>query len=218
MTRLLTLMLLLGAFISRPQQVSAQIVADFNTRLMVNPDCVPLTSSIHYIVHDLSTGPVKKWTWLSNSPAVSISMASPNAPIITIDVHKGEIPASFLLTLIASGDEGSDTITKTIAAGFHFAPLPNPHPMRYVEGCAPFSVAFTHKSSSIHSSNRIASFSWEFGFDDQTSTEEAPEFVYTTPGTYYARLIVTDENGCSGGGNWEDPKIKIVVRPEGQCN
>lgn len=218
MTRLLTLMLLLGASISIPQLADAQIVADFSTRLMVNPACVSLTASTHFMVRDLSTGPVKKWNWFANSPAVTISMATPNAPIITVEAHKGEVPETFLLTLIASGDEGSDTVSKTITAGFHFAPLPNPHPMRFVEGCAPLSVEFTAKASSVHGDDMIAAYEWDFGENGQTITDVGTIHAYTTPGTYMARLIVTDKTGCSGGGDWQDPVIKILVKGAEACN
>lgn len=56
------------------------------------------------------------------------------------------------------------------------------------EGCAPFSVSFTHQGS--------GDAFWEFG-DGTTSTDPNPNHTYTTPGTYTVRQIVIDSGSCN---------------------
>jgi PKD repeat protein len=59
-------------------------------------------------------------------------------------------------------------------------------------GASPLSVTFTPtvKLSSGH----VTSYSWSFG-DGQTSTQTLPSHVYKSPGSYTARLIITDNYG-----------------------
>ncbi|MGZ5242791.1 MAG: PKD domain-containing protein [Bacteroidia bacterium] len=57
------------------------------------------------------------------------------------------------------------------------------------QGCLPFKIAFTDASENA------VSWKWNFG-DGNTSTEQNPEFVYTTPGKFYVTLITKDSTGC----------------------
>jgi hypothetical protein len=54
------------------------------------------------------------------------------------------------------------------------------------------SVVFTDASTS---SNPIISWMWNFG-DSQTSTSQNPTHTYSTSGTYYVCLTMTDNHGC----------------------
>ncbi len=59
-------------------------------------------------------------------------------------------------------------------------------------GTAPLSVDFVDLSTD--SDGYIVSWFWDFD-DGDTSTEESPTHIYTDPGTYYASLTVTDNDG-----------------------
>lgn len=59
-------------------------------------------------------------------------------------------------------------------------------------GCSG-AYSFTNTSAAT---SGIASYLWKFG-DGSTSTTANPNHTYTTPGTYYVTLTVTDNNGCT---------------------
>lgn len=56
------------------------------------------------------------------------------------------------------------------------------------EGCSPIVVNFQHQSP--------GAVAWEWDFGNGTSTLPNPGVLYTTPGSYPVRLIVTDINGA----------------------
>ena len=58
-------------------------------------------------------------------------------------------------------------------------------------GPAPLEVRFTDRSTAGGNAT-ITTWAWEFG-DGTTSVEPSPVHIYATPGTYRARLTVTDE-------------------------
>ena len=66
-------------------------------------------------------------------------------------------------------------------------------------GSAPLTVAFDGSGSSDPDAGDTISYSWDLNGDgvygDSTSVQ--PTFTYTTPGTYNARLRVTDNHGLS---------------------
>jgi glucose/arabinose dehydrogenase/PKD repeat protein len=68
-----------------------------------------------------------------------------------------------------------------------------------VTGNAPLSVSFDASASSDPDVADILRYSWDFT-DDGTvdATGVTAEFTYQTPGTYTARLRVTDQGGLSG--------------------
>ncbi|OLY93732.1 gliding motility-associated C-terminal domain-containing protein [Cnuella takakiae] len=57
-------------------------------------------------------------------------------------------------------------------------------------GCAPYTAVFNNTSAGGQS------FQWSFG-DGATSTESSPVHLYTVPGTYTVRLLVTDSATCN---------------------
>jgi PKD repeat protein len=58
-------------------------------------------------------------------------------------------------------------------------------------GFAPLTVNFTDTSSG----GTLVNWSWTFGVENATSSEQNPAFVYTDPGSYTVGLAVTDEFG-----------------------
>ncbi len=67
-------------------------------------------------------------------------------------------------------------------------------------GCVPLSVSFNYTAT-----QPATSFLWTFG-DGQSSTAEFPTHIYTTPGTYTCKLIITNPNNC----NTQDSATVIV--------
>ncbi|MEP6615472.1 MAG: PKD domain-containing protein [Ginsengibacter sp.] len=61
-----------------------------------------------------------------------------------------------------------------------------------LKGCAPFAHTF---SSTIQTAEPITSYQWNFG-DGTTSSGSTPAHVFSNPGSYNIRLIVTTQGGC----------------------
>jgi len=84
-----------------------------------------------------------------------------------------------------------------------------PAPQIYIgedeAGCVPFEVSF--RATVKYTNN---TYDWNFGFESNTSAEEEPVFVYTEPGTYMARLLVTGP----GGANVDFKDITVYPLPE----
>jgi gliding motility-associated-like protein len=70
-----------------------------------------------------------------------------------------------------------------------------------MEGCYPLDVDLTNSSSFA------ASYFWDFG-DGTTSTEENPDHVYNTPGTYTVTLVAYVDGDC---GINDTSELEIVV-------
>lgn len=64
-----------------------------------------------------------------------------------------------------------------------------------ISGTAPFAVKFSANASDPDGT--IVKYLWEFG-NGQSSTLATPTYTYNTPGSYVARLTVTDDAGDSG--------------------
>jgi PKD repeat protein len=108
--------------------------------------------------------------------------------------HTFSTPGTHTATLTVydgRGGSGSDTITVEVEP-------PNALPVVVISatptnGDAPLTVAFS--STGTHDPDgTIASWLWSFG-DGATSTARNPTHVYTSAGTYTAKLTVTDNRG-----------------------
>jgi PKD repeat protein len=75
-------------------------------------------------------------------------------------------------------------------------------------GFAPLNVSFDGSNSS-DADGTIVSFAWNFG-DGATGSGIATNYMYPTPGTYTARLTVTDNQGAS---NFTTAVIQVNVNP-----
>lgn len=64
-------------------------------------------------------------------------------------------------------------------------------------GLAPLTVAFS-SAGSVDADGTIVSYNWDFGDGSAEVTDADPTHVYTTPGTFTASLVVTDNGGLSG--------------------
>ena len=65
-----------------------------------------------------------------------------------------------------------------------------------LNGTAPLDVQFTG-SSSYDPDGTISSYAWDFGDGIGTSNETNPLYTYNDPGTFSARLVVTDNDGLT---------------------
>jgi PKD repeat protein len=61
-------------------------------------------------------------------------------------------------------------------------------------GVAPLTVNFMANASDPDGS--IVSYAWQFG-DSSTSSIAAPSHIFTTPGTYAVKVVVTDDGGAT---------------------
>ncbi|MEZ4775620.1 MAG: PKD domain-containing protein [Bacteroidia bacterium] len=84
----------------------------------------------------------------------------------------------------------------TIIAPHHVINYPRPTASFTVSdtaNCAPLNVVVT--STSIPSGAPLSGYQWDFGLGSGSGTPTA-SYLYTTPGNYSIRLIISDVNGC----------------------
>jgi gliding motility-associated-like protein len=84
--------------------------------------------------------------------------------------------------------------------------------------CAPYTVTFDNTS---HTGGAGLTSHWNFG-DNSTSTQFEPSHTYTTAGTYYITLVVTDTGTCNFGDSITKPILVLsnsssVLPPEHIC-
>ncbi len=103
-------------------------------------------------------------------------------------VHTYDQDGAYVVTLVASNPCGQETFTHIVSittpptAGFTAS---------LTSGCAPLTVQFTNTSSA-----NATDFLWTFpGGEPGFSTEKNPAVIYSTPGIYSVKLIVTNPYG-----------------------
>ena len=112
--------------------------------------------------------------------------------------HTFSRPGTYTVRLRVSDDDGAtNRATVTVAVG----EPPNQAPEARIadgvrSGEAPLSVAFDGRPS-VDSDGDVVAYAWDFG-DGATAKGATATHVYTTPGTYTARLTVTDDDGDTG--------------------
>lgn len=114
-------------------------------------------------------------------------------------------PGTFDAILIVTDSEGL-TGTSTIEITVDEVVGDNPTAVASADvtnGEAPLVVSFVGDQST--SVNQIVSYAWDFG-DGETSTEANPTYIYNTPGTFIATLLVTDSEGLT-----DTSTIEIIV-------
>ncbi len=115
--------------------------------------------------------------------------------------NKNQIP----IQMIASNPdhpECRDTIMHNIIIN---PPVPEIDLAEDIAACVPFTVDFSATTKYIYGD----SYQWDFGYNSATSTSPAPEFTYTEPGEYIAKLTVKGD----GGYNWDYKKITVYQKP-----
>ncbi|MEP6645659.1 MAG: PKD domain-containing protein [Saprospiraceae bacterium] len=111
-----------------------------------------------------------------------------NTSTATNPSHIYNADGTYTVTLISTGNCGSDTITHVVT----IITPPNANFSFHQNGdCAPVTVQYTNLSSP-----NTTSVNWTFyGGTPATSTQLNPLVTYTTPGTYDTRLIAHSANG-----------------------
>ncbi len=145
---------------------------------------VPL-AGFDFVINDLDVAFVNEsidadsYEWDFGDGGESTSM-NPN--------HSYPSDGTYLVTLIATNDCGTDTITSEVTISnrptSNFSGSP-------VEGCVPLVVQFTNNSSS-----NSDSFEWTFeGGTPATSTDPAPTVTYNNTGVFDVELIASNAEG-----------------------
>lgn len=130
---------------------------------------------------DISSGKPTEWEWEFGDGAIS-TMQSP--------VYTYEVPGTYTAKLTVKNSKGLTTVTHDVTAD---VPVPAPPITSFAvdstSGEAPLTVAFTDTSL-----KSPTSWIWDFG-DGDTSSEQNPTHVYTSPGVYTVTLTTTNALG-----------------------
>jgi chitodextrinase len=106
--------------------------------------------------------------------------------------HAYAAPGNYTVTLTVTDNRATtDTDTATVSAS-NRAPTANAGPDK--SGTAGVALSFASTGSS-DPDGTITTYSWTFG-DGGTAAGANPNHAYATPGTYIARLTVTDDDGA----------------------
>lgn len=139
---------------------------------------------------DQSTGNPSSWQWNLGNGVTSNSQ-NPSTFY--------SIPGTYTITLTVTNASGSNTITRTNYITVNSPPTPN-FMANNTSGCFPLRVQFSDLSDPGFGT--ITSWNWSFG-TGATSTQQNPQYLYTTAGNFSVSLTVTNSAGCT----------KTIVRP-----
>lgn len=143
--------------------------------------CAPFVA----VFQDLSSGSPTKWQWdLGNGR--SSTLQNPSATYFS--------PGTYTVSLTASNDDGSSTITRTAYITVYDAPKPD-FVAGSTSGCYPFNVQFTD-ASAASSGTSNSEWMWDFG-NGVTSDQRSPQTTFTSTGDYTITLKVTNDKGCT---------------------
>lgn len=81
-------------------------------------------------------------------------------------------------------------------------------------GCVPLKVDFSNTSQSYFG---ITQYDWDFG-NGQKSNQQQPNITYNNAGTYYPKLIVRDNNGCTDTMVFDSIPVGIKTNPNFYTN
>jgi PKD repeat protein len=142
----------------------------------------PTTGTLPLTVNftDISAGTIDSWDWDFGDGNISTEQNPTN---IYSDA------GLYTVSLTITGPSGSDSETKT-----DYIEVNYPAPITDFQGIPtsgniPLTVSFTDLSS-----GNIDTWNWDFG-DGTTSTDQNPEHIYTTAGTYSVTLIIEGPGG-----------------------
>jgi gliding motility-associated-like protein len=141
--------------------------------------CAPLQVSFT----DQSTG-ATSWQWdLGNG----VTSNQQNPSTFYTD------PGTYTVKLTVTNASGSQTLTKTSYITVSAPPVVDFF-SNITAGCFPLRAQFNDISTPGSGTN--VNWAWSFG-NGATSTLQNPLYVYTTSGTYFVSLTVTNSDGCS---------------------
>jgi PKD repeat protein len=160
------------------------ITAPLQSNFTATPTTAPVGTPIQFNFVPVNGVAYTGWLWYFGDGTTS-TLANPT--------HSYVSQGSYTITMVAFRNSGGDSIVKnnfvTITAplstvDFTFTPANAP---------AGTPVQFT---STVTGSTPVASYLWQFG-TNLTSTIQNPSFVYSSPGAYIVKLIVTYTNGVT---------------------
>ncbi len=176
----LTRICLLNVFIIYGFTGSAQIpVANFTGSPLSG--CSPLIVSFQ----DQSTGGTTNWNWNLGNGNTSV-LQNPTASYFT--------PGTYTVTLLASNNNGSSTLTRTQYITVYEPPTVN-FSGTPLSGCFPLRVQFSDFSTA-GAGNTNVSWLWDFG-NGNTSALQNPLAIYNASGVFTVTLRVTNDKGCT---------------------
>ncbi len=148
---------------------------------------------------------VVSYLWDFKDGSATVADANPT--------HTFTLAGTYLVELTVEDDEGlTDMTTVTIVVGTEG----NEAPVAVINatpesGSAPLEVAFTATNST--DDGGIVSYLWDFNDGSATSTEMAPNHIFTESGTYVVSLTVEDAEGLN-----DTQTISIVVGEGGNSD
>jgi PKD repeat protein len=159
----------------------AQRTSDNAVTVMVVSKVLSGTTPVTVNLANFSPGATAQWWRLKSTNVIErLSDVALSASSFTATVD----PQSVNLFVVAAG---GGTPNDPPTASFTAAPT---------SGIAPLAVSFDGSASS-DSDGTIASYAWSFG-DGGTATGATASHTYAAPGTYSAKLTVTDDKGATG--------------------
>lgn len=125
--------------------------------------------------------------------------------------HNFEAPGVYRVTLTVTDDSGAANAvaTDTAIVLVNAPPVPDAGPDRSV--AVGDVIVFDGRGSS-DPDGRIISYLWDFG-DGARSEGAMAEYAYETPGTYSARLTVTDDSGTASRARTDEATIRVNAAP-----
>lgn len=81
-------------------------------------------------------------------------------------------------------------------------------------GCVPLQVDFSNTSQSFFG---ITKYEWDFG-NGKISNQQQPNITYNNKGTYYPKLIIKDNNGCSDTMVFDSIPVGVKTNPNFHTN
>jgi PKD repeat protein len=134
-------------------------------------------------------GTITGYSWDFGDSSPADTSANPS--------HTYTDPGTYTATLTVTDDNG-DTGQATVPVNVG---NPNVPPTAQAaatpsSGKAPLDVAFSSAGSG-DSDGTITGYSWDFGDGSPADTSANPSHTYTDPGTYTAKLTVTDDDGAT---------------------
>ena len=172
----------------------------------------PLCLSEPVIFTDESTpkGEIAEWYWSFNDTKNNHSTAQNTQ--WQYDTASVYLPKLYVKSKFGCVD--------SFVLSLNIAPLPYINfDADLYEHCVPLNVKFLDFSYS--SSDRIKTWTWDFGDGSPTDTAKTPSHSYQVPGTYSVSLTIITANSCKAAHTWTDmmhvypnPKAGFIFSPE----
>ncbi|HVF90767.1 MAG TPA: PKD domain-containing protein, partial [Blastocatellia bacterium] len=155
---------------------------------VVQPNTGPTLGGVPFVItgSNFAAGATVK---VGGTPASGVVVTSGNSISAVAPAH-----AAGRVDVMVTNPDGQSS---SLAGGFTYVSSRPPTvaiTASTLSGMLPLSVSFT--SSASDPDGFIASYRWDFG-NGQTSTAASPNVIYSSAGSFTARLTVTDNSGAT---------------------